>query len=510
MSTQSSDLPSRVFTWCELPARYYDRYISARSAWVALIFVDRDEPSQAVKDLPRLMQHRYVRDVMEELYVGGSFRWTPNHRTWLGWGGPADYQSDNGSEYGVIISQRLLFLPDSRRICNASVYVMVQGLLHHYTVDELVEPCRQVYRLMRCEKCPEAGEVCLAKRLRVPLPQPSLPGLGDSHLDWTSDALQEGLARQQATWDSLKDYFTPWKDDVEGYVYIPPALASGNPSRPGLTVEPPHHLDFHEIESARDALSARSRAGIETRRVKRQECPKCYFGGTGYRGSVMPCSTYRPRNCRHGAWTEEQALRHTTEPFLALLTSTGFQREDFQGILGISGIPFRRPTKEGGYAKWIVSKLDTPSPPDKRVRIRLKRVSRDHRHESEDLDDLAALWRVLPSNLRRTFQEARNAPALEPQLLATAIQLTACHTIKPYTCMRGCIREAQPDISHIAAKGWRIEVGYWLTTYWRTMHFTDLLSVFNYFEGLPVFRITHEDEDLSYTYSVWPRQGGLW
>jgi hypothetical protein len=134
--------------------------------------------------------------------------------------------------------------------------------------------------------------------------------------------------------------------------------------------------------------------------------------------------------------------------------------------------------------------------------ILLKRSAALHRHVQERVD-LKQLWQILPEDLRRTFQAAEE---LQPMTLATAIHATVCHTVKPYCCA-GAFRRVSPDISHVRVTAeWRgVEVGYWLQSYWRSMDFKDLEAMQTYFEELPAFNISREEEDLGFRFDHWPR-----
>jgi hypothetical protein len=512
MSTHSpSEIPERVFTSCALPLRYRGVYIRAEDPWIGFIFVKRDG-SLCFDDLDQISRDRTLREVMGNFFMMGPIQWNTHDRE--PWGDDHfDHWSDDGQNQGIYVSQRPIYMPDCRRHPRTPLWVFVDGITHKFTVEHMYRECTRLHRLMGCWRCPDAGEACLTAHLKIPWPQVPLPGLGDPHIDLDSDNFQEFLRREQMTWSWAKDTFRPWKDQVAGYTYIPPQLASQQPTRPGENVNKPYQLDFHGLDEAREALSNRSKAGIETRRTLRTQCTECFFGGTGYKGSALPCDKYRPRNCPHGAWTEEQVMNATLPPFKAGLESAGFTMRQFEQTLAIAGQPFRRPTEQGGYAKWIVTKLHlerhSPATNGWRGKVLLKRVARDHRDTWEYLDDLHTLWKMLPPDLRRIFDEA---PILPESTLAVAAHMSVCHTIKPYICMQGCIREVCPDISHVRVR-WphQVEVGYWTVTYWRDMSFSGLESVASYFNGtLPGFSLSKYKEGDEFRFHVYPRQSGIW
>lgn len=501
MSTMPPEIPARVFTAYKMPRFYGTRHygFSDSDPWVGLIFVARNA-ILGVPDLEQVMWDPVIRRVMGDFYMGGPFRWSPR-RSSYSWREsiPFDHYDATGTHNGLLIAQQPVLLPDCRRNPNTPFYIVTQKRMYRQTVYDMYCNCRDLYRLMGCDRCPAVGETCLYRHLRLLLPQSSLPGFGDDCLDMTSDAFQNSLLRQQLRWGDVKDTFKSGKSKVAGYTYISPVLASLNPTCPRCSIDVPYALDFESLEDAQAKLRGRAIISAETRRTKRVECTKCYFGGTGYGNTPAPCDKYRPRSCRHGAWTEAQIVQATVPPFERHLRLSGLSMRDFYCVLAVAGKPFRQPTENGGYAKWIVSRVILATTPSG---ILLKRISRTHRNTSE-IVGLSELLRILPDDLRRIFDET---PKLSPEMTATAIQLSVCNTVRPYTCMAGCVREVAPDISHVCAVGTTcIEVGYWLTTYWRTMRFSGLESVANYFQGLPAFNISNEEEDLAFQWRVWPR-----
>lgn len=454
---------------------------------------------------------------MGEFFMAGPFSWTTKSHVrepWKAGDPPAEYCDDDGDNRGILVSQRPIYMPDCRRHPRTPLWVYVDGVVHKFTVEVMYRKCRRLHRLMGCWRCPDVGEACLRAHLDIPWPQPPLPGLGDPHIDMTAERFQDFLQRQQLTWDYVRDSFVPWKDQAAGYTYIPPLSASTNPTRPGEHVNQPWQLDFQTLEGARKELRDRSKAGAKTRRTKKKECTTCFFGGTGYGMTPMPCDKYRPRGCKHGAWTTDQVMAATIPPFKAALKEAGYTMRQFEQVLAIAGLPFRLPTENGGYAKWIVSKLSfnvkETNPHKHRVKVLLKRVSRGNRGEWEYLQDIYAMWKLLSPDLRRRFDEA---PELSQEIIAVAIHMVVCHTVKPYICMQGCYREACPDISHVAVRGHLhlVEVGYWMTTYWRDMTFSSIESIAEYFKGgLPGINLSRYPDDTGFNFNVWPRSCGIW
>ena len=514
MSTQPSEIPERVFTVCALPLRYNDRYIREEKAWVALLFVDRTGKLDYY-DLHAIMTDRTVKEVMENFFMGGPIQWDQTDR--LGWwsqGEPLPDPMSGSANHGILVSQRPIYMPDCRRNPDLPLWVSVDGVLHKRKVYDIYKSCRRLHRLMGCWRCPDVGEACFVAHTQIPWPQIPLPGMGDPYINLNDQKFQYYLQRQQLTWDWAKDTFKPWKDKIMGFTYIPPQLASATPTRPGEGVNQPYQLDFNGLEDARKELSDRSKAGIQTRRTKKKECTVCFFGGTGYKNSALPCDTYRPRSCKHGAWTTDQVMDATIPPFKAALEEAGYTMRQFEQVLAIAGLPFRLPTEAGGYAKWIVSRLSFDvkevNPHKHRVKVLLKRTSRGNRGEWRYLDNIYEMWKLLPADLRRRFDEA---PELSQDVLAVAIHMAVCHTVRPYTCMQGCIRVVDPDISHVAVRRYlhQVEVGYWVATYWREMTFSSIEGIAAYFNGgLPGFSLSRHTEDTGFNFNVYPRSSGIW
>lgn len=503
-------IPDRVFTAYSMPTAYRNSYIRADNPPVGFIFVnrhtiDRDyfANEQCTKDLDAILTDPLIKQLMGPFYVGSLCKWTPSAAGHYWQSKPQPMYHREGLHHGIIVSQQLMFLPDCNQPLKLPLHVALDHMLHRYTLDDVYQSCRDLRRLIGCDRCTDAGTTCMMQNLQVPLAQPPLPTLGSDYLDMRSDSFVERMQAHQLYWDEVQETLQPWKDVIAGYTYVSPTLTNYNALQPGATITEPVSLDFGDLDAVHQSFKERTQAGVKTRRTKRVECSKCYCGGTGYKNTPIPCSQWNPRYCEHGAWTKEQLIDATIPPYVQRLSEIGFSLADFYGILAIAGKPFRRPTENGGHAKWIVRKIAdanryTHSPSG----IQLLRTARGYRSVSE-LVSLKELWQIIPEDLRRTFTEA---PTLTPELTAVAMQVSTCNSIRPYICVAGCIREVTPTISHVTTCGPHIiEVGYWVTTYWRTMRFNDLVSVLNYFEGMLAFRITKKTEDLGFEFNVWPR-----
>ena len=497
-----SEIPDRVFTVYQTPVRESNYYYSCRSTWASFIFVARGGSELTADDLANIMGDPRLRELLGSFYMGAPFQWTMQRYGYLSPSGTGD----EGDEQGLLVSQQPFYLPDGRHHPSKPLFVVCDGVLHRFAAHDIYQSCRDLYRLMGCHKCPDAGATCLRRHLLIPLKQPPLPGLGESpHIDLQSDRVQEAIRNVQLTWDDVKETLRSG-DTIAGFTYISPVLANNNPTRPGATIDAPHALSFQDLEGAREALSARTQAGVNTRRTKRVECTKCYFGGYGYKDAPSPCDQWRPRRCRHGAWTEAQVLEATIPPFEQQLKKDGYSIREFEQLLAITGRQTVLPLGKGGRrVKGIVSRLSFSGAGDfqnPKTCVVLRRTSAKNRYV-QVRKSLNEVLTILPEDLRRIFDEA---PSLPPTLLATAIHATVCHSVKPYICMAGCCRQVTPYISHVAVHNeWEgVEVGYWMTTYWREFHFKDPEKLQQYYGDLTAFDIGDAPDGLGFRFDVWP------
>lgn len=511
MSTQRSDTPRLVFTICKVNPR--DSHYEDKNPSLGLIFVDREEPLH-YRRVATLMRSPLVVEMMGDFYVGGIFRWKPHEDKRYYWNEPTrpDHHDPAGDEQAIVINQRNWCTPTPQRMPDERLYVMLEGELFRTTAHDLYLECRELHRLIGCDKCPVNRDECVRRHLKFDVGQIPVPGCGlPVFRDFTSEAFEERRKRQQFCVSDIEGEWPYWKTEIEGHVYVPPGVASWSAMRPGRQIHHPFSLAFRDdtIESNRNELSERSKRAAETRNMKRKECTACYFGGKGYRGTALPCEDYAPRWCQHGAWTEEQLIDETLIAFEHQLKLSKFTVREFEQMLAIGGQTLYRPNAdETGHWKYVISGLTFHGTTQPNMRIELQRVAADARGGAFHFTSVKEFLPTLSKDLRRIFDEA---PTLSREVRAIAAQLTCAQGLAPYVCMQGCIREVQPGISHLRAlNGYCVEVGYWLRSYWRSLTITSLLDLYNdrSFRCLPMFDIHRAPKEgvLDFRFHHWPRR----
>jgi hypothetical protein len=476
--SRSKPLPDAIFTAVGV------KRDTNRWAWkyqenppVGLIFVHRRKTLQW--PVEAIMNHEIVRDMMGPIFFAGPYIW------------------DTG-DHALLVSSRADYTVDPVRKLNSTVWVSIDGQIQRHSIFNVYKSCRQLTRLMGCDRCPMRGEQCMQQNLKIPLPQPALPGMGDQHLDWDKNP-----ERYESSYKDLEDYLASRKTKIAGYLYAPPRLFANEGIRPGFLVPRVEDVDIQGIGGMETEFSERSEAAAKTRNFKRTECTKCFMGGTGYADRPIPCNQWHPRQCDHGAWTKDEVIQLTLPPFKAALASgpRPMSLREFLGVLSIAGEEFwvkeydDDDKKYVGRYKYIVGRVQFQSHGCQGIEVTR---SACNLRCSDGLVNVPEMLKLLPENLRRKFHEPVE---LDDEMLTVAVHLTACQQMKPYST--GYFYYTA-STSHVAAHHSKcIELGYWGCSFWRTSTFRGLRDLSAEFEGLPGLHVLHKYPALSLT--AYPR-----
>lgn len=510
MSRRRPEIPDRVFTVCRVLSaedqerRYsYDR----DNPSAGFIFTDRKEPLHP-RITSRLMRNEAIREALGPYYVGGEYRWSPGNRSAFGNSPSASYMMSDprGMEHGIVINQANWCTPSARNEHDARLYIMDDGELIHTSTDVLYDHCRELHRLMGCDKCPKSSDQCTRVNSKFGHTQLTLPDVVSPYRDFRSDRFLTQRAHAQFHWEDFKDLeWKYWQTEIEGFLLIPPGLAAGGSLRPGQSLEHPYELRLQgdALRSAREAMSLRAQEAAKTRRTKQQHCEKCYFGGR-----YGACYQHAPKWCKHGAWTEAQVIDLTLDAFKVHLERNGLTVRQFEQVLAISGETFYMTAPRWGssHYKVVVRGFTAESATGEfaKARFTLLRVGGDERGTPLDFTRTEEFLAVLPENLRRTYENARSLPR---ETLALAAQATCARAVKSYP--NYYFQRVEPQVSDVCVRGAQslVQVGYWVKSYWRNHVLSSMSDVHSFFGALPMFSITQADfeggELIRYHY--WPR-----
>lgn len=314
-------------------------------------------------------------------------------------------------------------------------------------------------------------------------------------------------------WDEHKQTYRlkHWKSQFAGHVLIPPTATAGSPLEPKTkAIRLPFHSNFAHLEQVRDDFSARTQAGVNTRRTINKECRKCYFGrefqyyGQGKK-NVTPCTKWNPKYCKHGAWTQERLVDYTLECFERTLKARGqFSLQDMWVVAQLSGIPFKlRAAQTNRLREWHICRIEDGGygrPDPNHVRVLAARTARDARDNTLPFSSMDELHEFLPPFMREQMQEFRKKP-VDRQQFAIWAHLATLSSWKSHTGFfnsdHGCgFTSYQARIGAVflvenggvrVQKLWSKSENY--NTYW------EFDSVYSAAECLMLFQITDAEED---------------
>lgn len=509
-----SEVPARIFTVCRVVGDRERRYSYSmeQNPRVGFAFLDHTEPLTP-RTTSRLMRHDTVREALGAFYVGGLLRY--NSQAYLPSDAPLSTLEQNNI---IVINQVNCGTPGARNENNTRLYVMYHGELLRTETDEVHNACRELHRLMGCDRCPKTLDECMRHNARFEEGQTVLPETGLTPFkDFLSERFIAERERQQFRWSDVKDLLEErqwryWKTEIEGFTLVPPALLSPDAMRPGRRLELPHNLVFStgDVQANREAMRNRSIGAASTRRIIRTECSKCYFGGGRFRNMETPCHHTYAKHCNHGAWTKEQVIDETLLAFESHLERSDFTMRNFEQALALGGEIFYMRENENDLrpVKWGVRGFTAESATSSRPRARLTlfRAAREARGEARDYRSVRAFREALPENLRVRFD---HAPSLSRETLAIAAQATCARAVKSYVSGY-YFQHCQPAVSDVRVSPYRthlVDVGYWMATYERNQTLSSLSDAYHFFDGMPMFSITQAPKGgvLDFRFHYWPR-----
>jgi hypothetical protein len=480
------------------------------ASYIGLLFASQQDPT--VEDLERLMRHQDPFDFFGGFFYGIGMAWEEGGWGRGDYGTPSPYRSWTRSTPALTEPiRRALYLgtcPDLLRTLEGDgrmVYVRTPDELVALTLGELFDNCKQMQKFVDCSACKLQGLQCLAHnapttpRTMIAKPQLELPyveGGFPVRLQRQLNDLSDHFCDDE-DWDALK--LKNWNSRFANHLVVPSVATSRNAPAPGVKrVRHPFYHDFAGLKATREALSERSKAGVETRRTKREQCTKCAFGGYGYGQTPVSCDAWSPRYCEHGAWSEDQLIDTTLQLYGDWAKQHGVTLRQLWQLFCVAGIEFKHkdPETKRPRAWWLsrpIADLGKPGDPFGVVFKRTSRCCRTHDPEDRKVMSLAEAYKFLTPTLRKIFDDA---PPIDRDQLALAAQLSvASHGVGYsfyFSSKDSCgFGYHQPDVSYVQIKpNWiGVELGLWGKTYERTRRCESFESIYNYFGNLPMFDI---------------------
>lgn len=395
------------------------------------------------------------------------------------------------------------FLPTANEPDKEVIYLRHHHLIHRIAIADLIDRCYHLHRLMGCDTCPRVGYRCL------------LDHHGDGpNQTWRKDRKQLYFAfldqfklpepeKFDAKWFDLDDWrdlrLKNWKSQFARYTVVPSLATAYNPTQPGTPAfRVPFEHNFFHIEDVQEELSSRAREGVQTRKTRREQCTKCYFGGTStFRGHTTnhTCSKYAPRWCKHGAWTEEEVVRCTLEYVDAALSKSSFTLDDLWLVANVAGIEFHKKNPETNRNReWVISRLETVGEAQRPVVV-ARRTCKGCWYETVELTSADEVYAFLSKGTRLVWDEAKTKPRDDGQL-ALWLHLACLRFGKSYSfywssqksgdCGFGC---CAPMVGSVSLHSYGARVQLWLSKEKRNVHLGDFQEMYNRYERLPLFNI---------------------
>jgi hypothetical protein len=395
------------------------------------------------------------------------------------------------------------FLPTANELDSEVIYLKHDHVVHRISVADLVDRCFHLHRLMGCETCPHIGYTCLLDHhggkpnhtWRKDSPQLYFPFFEDFQLPSAQEF--------DAKWFDLDDWrdlrFKNWKSQFAYYTVVPPLATAHHPTTPGTpSFRLPYEHDFRDMEGAQEDLSSRAREGVATRKTRREQCTKCYFGGsTTFRGHTTnhACTKYSPRWCKHGAWTQEELTRVTLAYTEEALAKSNFTLNDLWLVAHVAGIGFpKRNPDTNRNREWVISRLDAVGEAQK-LKVIARRTGRGSWYETVELDSAKAVYAFLSKGTRLVWDEAKKKKRDDDQL-ALWLQLASLRHGKSYSfywsskkgdaCGFG---SCAPLVGYVSLHSYGAHVQLWLSNEKRDVYLGDFQEMFNRYEQLPLFNM---------------------
>jgi len=322
---------------------------------------------------------------------------------------------------------------------------------YYFTVEDLWNSCLMLHKLNGCNLCPKkticfsyaipknvrelidtSTQPSLRDKLQLPLP------LSDVLFHLTEDNYygedNDPHFRVEQFREQQTRRFKYWTHTIGDYVIVPSQATDGNAVNPSSKmfsrIQRPY--DFHNLEHDKEQLSRRASNGAATRDTKKRLCPQCYFSKPFQFAphESTPCSSWGPRACIHGAWTQWEYLEHTLARVRDCLTTSSFSLEDVWRVAQLAGTPFKKKNEETGRDReWVISQIfetyDTSPSREIKVKVRHNAIKN---YSIEGFGTPQALLEFLPPDMQQKWHEAN--PSFEEYKESFVIWLNL--SILPY------------------------------------------------------------------------------
>lgn len=485
---------------------------------IGLLFVDRERLVKAPteEDIANILTHDDLEAVFGPRYWGAAFCWIlQSGRSWV--------RDEAPRQHGVFVStNNVLF--DKAGLVEHTYYLRNGELLTKVSTDDAHNKCIRLMKLMGCEKCSLKGYECIQgnipdavpvvaikdrvwgdpNQLRLPIVsfERVLPDHAAGRI--FGEDYWDKLDERVIDYDDWKDLkYRNWRSVIAGHQLISP-LAT-NPDAPAPTAKSVRrmcHHDFRDVESARDAISDRSRAAAETRNRIRTECSKCYFGGKtyGHPRKPTPCCRWRVRVCEHGAWTEERLVDYTLEKFARVLEDTPFDLESMWRVAYVSGVFFKKKSEHTGRPRqWVICRITKGYrySSEGKLEVIASRTARDARGPMVSLTSPQEVRDFLSPEVQELWD---NPKPMDREAFAIWLHLaiTTCGRSYSYyfstdkCCGFGSV---SPSLGWVGLCSYGVKRCLWLSREERETTFSSLQEVFNHYEDLLLFHIREEENE---------------
>lgn len=405
------------------------------------------------------------------------------------------------------------FLPTGQEPDAEVIYIRHEHIVNRVSIADLVDQCFHLHKLMGCESCPRQGYNCLVdhqnKRSgtwRKECKQQLFPFMDEFTLPLLEHFRYPYFGF--GDWQDLK--LTSWKSQFAGYTVVPPLATSGTPLTPGTeSLRVPYEHNFFKLEDTKDELSSRAEAGVETRRVRREECSKCFLGGK-YGHTVHPCMKYAPRHCKHGAWTEEELVK-TTLDYVKPQIEPHFTLDELWCIANTIGVPFPKKSEHTGRDReWMLCRMELSGSHDFPLVVAC-RTAKGSRHESQSFSFAKDVYQFLSKGTKLVWDNAREKPR-DDALLALWLHVAFLTHEKSYSyfwhrektgdCGYG---NCAPRVGSVGLSSSGVQLRLWLSKETRTVYFGNFKDMVDRYEDLPLFNICHLRADILANRSLYAR-----
>jgi hypothetical protein len=419
------------------------------------------------EELQMLMEHNDVQALLGSTYFGTILRWIPQSRSYW-WNSHAGGIAWIPCQFHSNIQQEAYYLSSDFTYASTVLHseitpIFFRSMDQIFSTDTrtLYTNCLDMRKFIDCKKCNNLGLPCLLNNFKA------ISKLSRNELEYATFY----------DWENRK--FKYWISTLGGYTVVPSVILNANHLQPGTrNWRTFHFYQFNDLSSKREELSQRTQSGVKTRTTKRTQCSKCYFGYKDRSGHIHTCP-HGPRDCIHGAWTEEELIETTYQSIAVQLKHKIYDLDTLWRIGLIAGHRFKQERQE-----WMVSRAQFGGTADF---IKLVRTAKRKRGEIRTIESFDEIYPTLPDTLKQRLETHKK---IDRRSLAIAIQASHARHACGYYCSRVGVYYT-PKISFI-----RIEpehsviLGVWGRTFERTHSFsitTGFDHLLSYFKTLPAF-----------------------